>query len=156
MTISPRGLLVAAPALLVLAGSFLMARMSANAVNRTQEKSHDSHELVSLPTEEDEECLHRVGIKLETVDDLLAERITFEEAVLRFASLAGSRDEFQPATSTLTDSSLQRNVEQVLSFARTQARYEPGHYNLILTRIEKEATLLLGEAAGKDDPGIVR
>ena len=129
--------------------------MSMKSVDQTPDKRQLSHESVSAPTEADEECLHRVGIKLETVDDLLAERITFEEAVLR-SHRWGARDDFQPALTSLTDPSLQRHVEQVLSYARTQARYEPARYNAVLARIEKEATLLLTEAAGKNDPAIVR
>jgi uncharacterized protein YlaI len=152
--ISPRVLIGAAPALVVVAGSFLLSRVYVHDQERTAKSAAITNEPVSQPTAADEECQHRLAIKLECTDDLLSGRITFEEAVARFESLIGvQEEEFDPTSS---GSKHQRAIAQALSFARNQARYEAERFQAMLSRIEAEAATLLPASADHGNAPIVR
>ena len=133
MTLSPRALLGAAPALLVVAGSFLLSRACQRDAERpASEAGSFRAETVLLPSPKDEERLHRVALKQEAVDDLLDGRITLEEAASRFE--------------TVSDLTLDLAVHQVLVFARVGANHNRDRYGEALARLEAESTSFLAES----------
>jgi hypothetical protein len=158
VTVSPRALLIIAPALFVVGGSFWLSRADLREINRAVDGRDSVQDgLVLPPGAADEDILHRVALKLEIIDDLFDGRITLQEAVLQFESLneAGGNDSTPDSTAS-NDSSLSRAVAQVLSYARNEARYEPKQRQAAMDRIEAEAVTLLAETTSKADPTLVR
>jgi hypothetical protein len=86
--VSPRALIGVAPAVVVLVGSFWMSRNSARPEPR-EDGSGSHSEVMTRLTPEDEDRLHRVALKEETIDDLIDRRVSLAEAVDRFEMLAG-------------------------------------------------------------------
>jgi hypothetical protein len=141
---SPRALLGAAPAVIVLAGSFVLSRQcqpdSGRADAHGAVASRACAETVLPVTPEDEDRLHRVAIKEETVDDLLDGRLSVEDAVDRFEMLVGSAgpgNRFQGSTTT------ERAVYQVISYARVRCEQEHSRYAAAMARVEAEAEAIL-------------
>jgi hypothetical protein len=148
VTLSPRALLGAAPAVIVLAGSFLLSRTCLSEADRAEGPSAASvgsrGETVQPATAADEDRLHRVAIKDETVDDLLCGRLTFEEAIARFELLAASAEAGDaPSARVGGNTATQRAVYQVLSFARVRANHRDEQYAGPLARVEAEAEAFL-------------
>jgi hypothetical protein len=141
-------LLGVAPALIVVAGSFLLSREYAAEADRARARDEKAGrgqgELVLRPSAEDEERLHRVALKEETVADLLAGRLTLADAVDRFEMLSRSaREGEQPAVSGPAVTDTGRAVHQILSFARVCAAHQPERFGGAVARLESEAEAFL-------------
>jgi predicted component of type VI protein secretion system len=97
-------------------------------------------EVMVSPSAEDQERLHRVALKLETVDDLMDRRITLAEAVERFEALDAAPEALSNIRASLGgNTDAERTLNQVLSFARVRASQQPKRYNAALARLEAEA-----------------
>jgi hypothetical protein len=135
VTLSPRALIGVAPALVVVAGSFLLSRACLRQADRERDADvaavHASGELMVAPSPQDEDRLHRVAVKQETVEDLLNGQMTFAEALDRFEVLTA------PAGSGEADSG--RAVNQLLAYLRIRAGREPERFAGRLAELESEA-----------------
>jgi hypothetical protein len=146
-----RAALCAAPALLVFAGSFLIAdranRPSRNGSDRGPGGS--TQETVVAVSPEDEERLHRLAIKQETAIDLLEGRLTLDQAVTRFMEVScDSPEQMQFVQLHDSESSeRERYLMQVLAHARSHANHARGRYAEVLNRIEEEANARSGAAS---------
>jgi hypothetical protein len=142
VTLSPRALIGVAPALVVLVGSFALSRQYMREVKRAESEvvvRYGGEVLVPLSAE-DQERLHRVALKLETVDDLMDRRITLAEAVEWFEALDATPEALSNIRASLSgNTDAERTLNQVLSFARVRASQQPKRYNAGLARLEAEA-----------------
>jgi hypothetical protein len=147
VTLSPRALLGAAPALIVLSGSFLLSRECLSEANRPERQDRSvvgsRPETVLAATAEDEDRLHRVAIKDETVDDLFCDRLTLEDAVARFEMLTAAAEAGGGSSGGPSGTPTERAVYQVLCFARVQARHKPERFAAPLARLESDAEAFL-------------
>jgi hypothetical protein len=100
-------------------------------------------EVVAWPSPADEERLHRVALKLETIDDLLDGLLSLDQAVERFETLSVSAEtQANLRASVGGDSDGERAVNQVLIFARVRAAQEPQRFAAAIARLESEAKSL--------------
>jgi hypothetical protein len=139
---SPRALLGVAPALVVVAGSFVLSRAclreskSPGAADPTSERS----EIIARPSAEDEERLHRVALKQEAVEDLLNGELTLAETAERFEMLSTSAEaQANLRTSGRVDPDVDPAMSQVLAFARIRAAQDLPRFGTVLARLEAEA-----------------
>jgi hypothetical protein len=148
VTLSPRALLGAVPALIVLAGSFLLSREYLAETDRSNSwadgEARAHGETVQWPTAQDEDRLHRVALKQETVDDLMDGRLTLEEAVARFEMLSAAAESSDSgAVQSPGNTPTERAVHQVLSYAHVRASREAERLVVPLARVESEAEAFL-------------
>jgi hypothetical protein len=142
VTLSPRALIGVAPALVVLVGSFALSRQYMREVKRAESEVVIRYggEVMIPPSAEDQERLHRVALKLETVDDLMDQRITLAEAVERFEALDAAPEALGNMRASLSgDTDAERALNQVISFARVRASQQPKRFNAALARLESAA-----------------
>lgn len=135
---SPRALLGVAPALVVVAGSFVLSRACLHEANNpgAAQAIHVRSEIVERPSAEDEERLHRVALKQEAVEDLLNGELTLAETVERFELLSTSAE----AQANLRSAGHgEPAVNQVLAFARVRAAQDVPRFGATLARLEAEA-----------------
>jgi hypothetical protein len=138
--LSPRALFGVAPALIVFVGSFVLSRQSVrDSVLETADGAVEPSrsETIVWPTAEDEDRLHRVALKQETVDDLLEGRLTLTEAIERFESLTTSDE----AISNLRvsgggETDAERTRNQLMAYARVRVAMEPKRFEAALARLE--------------------
>ena len=135
----PRALVGVAPALVVVAGSFLLGRVCLKQRDELRDKDVDvvavRGETMLWPTKDDEDRLHRVALKQETAEDLLIGRLTLAEAIERYETLAAGADGPQGPG----DTDAERAINQVLSFARIRAAQAPQRYAARKAELESEA-----------------
>jgi hypothetical protein len=141
MFLSWRAAICAAPTVLVLAGSAWLAQRSNTELESAREADPTGGVTVVWPSAEDNERLHRVAVKQETVVDLLDGRLSFDAAAERFWELTSSSPEAlaQLRDKKLGDSDEERVRNQLLVFARVQAARDRGRYAAALARVEDEA-----------------
>lgn len=139
---SPRALLGAAPAVIVVAGSYAMSRacLHDNAAREAAEQNMCVCEVIARPTAGDEERLHRVALKQEAIEDLLNGEITLAETVERFEMLSETPEaKANLRVAGRVDPRRSPAVNQVLAFARIRAAQEPRRFRAVLNWIEAEA-----------------
>jgi hypothetical protein len=138
---SPRALLGVAPALIVAAGSFALARQhDREAALAGAVDPRSPCETVCFPTATDEDRLHRVALKLESAEDLMSGRLTLAEAVERFETWAAAPEaRTNLRTQMRGRSDRERAVNQVVAFVRTRTAQEPARFAAALVRVEAEA-----------------
>ena len=142
---SPRALLGVAPALVVVAGSFVLARHhNREAALAETAESQNCVETVCFVSPRDEDRLHRVALKLETAEDLMDGRLSLDEAVERFETVSAAPESLANLRAALRGrSDRERAVNQVLAFARTRASQEPARFATALARVEADARAFL-------------
>jgi hypothetical protein len=134
VTISPRALLGVAPAAIVLVGSFWMSRSSAR--NELPDDGGGARsELMTGLSLDDQDRLHRVALKEETIDDLVERRVSLAEAVDRFELLAGPVSFLSVPGETRTE----RAVRQIISYVQKKFAKNPDEIAARLAEIESEA-----------------
>lgn len=140
---SPRALLGVAPALIVVAGSFVMSRACLRESGRPVadgDPAADHGEIIALPSTADEDRLHRVALKQEAVEELLDGQLTLAEAAERFEMLSRSAEaRANLRTAGRTDPGADPAVSQVLAFVRVRAATDPRRYAAALARVEADA-----------------
>lgn len=150
---SPRALLGVAPALVVVAGSYVMSRAclheSARPTNDGDLASVQG-EIVALPTTEDRDRLHRVALKQEAVEELLDGQLTLADAVERFEMVSTSAEaRANLRTAGRADPDVDPAITEVLAFARVRAAKDP-RYAATLARLEAEVHSPAGPARVSD------
>lgn len=145
---SPRALLGVAPALLVVAGSIALSRHHDHDAVQDEMLAYQIHgETVEHPSVRDEDRMHRVALKQETVDDLMDGRLTLAEAVERFEAWSSGPEFLANLRLALGGrSDRERSVNQVLSFVRARTSQEPAQFDAALARVEAEARALIADA----------
>jgi hypothetical protein len=139
---SPRALLGVAPALVVVAGSFVLSRACLRESSRpgAADPISERSEIVARPSAEDEDRLHRVALKQEAVEDLLNGELTLAETVERFEMLSTSAEaQANLRSSGLVDPDVEPVVSQVLAFARIRAAQDRPRFGAALARLEAQA-----------------
>ena len=145
---SPRALLGVAPALLVVAGSFALSQHHGRDPAVAQTAAQLNHgETIEYPTARDEDRMHRVALKQETVEDLMDGRLTLAEAVERFETWSSAPDSLANLRASLRGrSDRERAANQVLSFVRVRASQEPARFQAALARVEADVTAFIADA----------
>jgi hypothetical protein len=145
VTLSPRALIGVAPALVVVAGSFVLSRACLHRSDPERDADaaflHASGETVLAPSPEDEDRLHRVAVKQETVEDLLNGQMTFADALNRFETLTASAEDPAQAPG---ETEPERAINQLLSFLRVRANRDHDRYGPRLAELESEARSFQG------------
>ena len=138
---SLRALLGVAPALIVVAGSFALARHHAQESPRAEALAQQLRgETIAPMTREDKDRVHRVALKQETAEDLLTGHLTLAEAVERFELLSSAPRTLEtPRGSLAGQPDRERAVNQVVSFVRVRASMQAAQFEAALARIEAEA-----------------
>ena len=150
---SPRALLGVAPALVVVAGSFVLSRAclressGPGAASQIAERS----EIIARPSAEDEDRLHRVALKQEAVEDLLNGELTLAETLERFEMLSTSAEaQANLRSSGLVDPDVDPVVSQVLAFVRIRAAQDHARFGVVLARLEAQAHSPAGPTRAAD------
>ena len=143
---SPRALLGVAPAVVVVVGSFALARHHDRPDNTDAEFAHNYGEMIEFPSVQDEDRLHRVALKQETVEDLLDGRLALAQAIDRFEAWMSVRESGENVRTLVSGrSDRERAINQMMSFVRIRASQEPARFNVVLARIEAEAASFIAE-----------
>jgi hypothetical protein len=134
---APRAALFAAPALIVLAGSYLIAQHAQSRGDGYENGAPvRGQETVVWVSEEDEERMHRIALKQEAATDLLEGRLTLDETVQRFIDVSAGTE--NPFDNDVVDPR-ERFLMQVIAHIRTIAYHWPGRYDSAVARIVAEA-----------------
>ena len=143
MTISPRALIGALPALLVVVGSLIMSRKVAHEADRTEYSVLVRADELWYPSIEDEDRLHRLALKQETVEDLLDGRLSLQEATERFESFAKLAElDPDPLHQPSDDTNRQRALQQVLAYAHVRANQNPERFASAVKHLDEVAASL--------------
>jgi len=139
-----RALITCAIPILFLAGSLLISHRGQEVVAKSaHQESSSGVETVKPLTLEDEERMNRVALKEETALDLLDGRLTLEEAAAQFLEIASSDPEsLDNMRMAPGDTTEEKSLSQLISYARVQAGRKPDRYADALARIERSAKSL--------------
>jgi len=137
-----RALVAATPVVLVLGGIFVMSREpEQGTLDDSTECTEAMCPSVLRLNGQDEERLHRLALKTETAADMLDGRLSVAEAAARFLELSASDPEslenMREASAGTTDED--KALDQLLKFARVQARREPARYAAAFAQAEQWA-----------------
>lgn len=153
MTLSLRACLGTAPALVVVAGSFLLSRVYFNEVERDRQRrlSPDNlaGETIVGVSAENADRMHRVALKEETVTDLLEGRLSLAAAVQRFEQMARLDENGDIAGARFGGSGTRQILYQIQSFARSQAACFPERLGPQFAQLREEI------ASYTDEPRVI-
>lgn len=144
--LSARSLLFAFPTLMVVSGTFLVARNPEwSGFHSSTEDDRPGAGTMIEATADDENRVQIIVDKQKTANDLLNNRCSLVDATNRFLELNLQRpeatDNLRFAWSGSTD--WMRALRQAVAFARALSRRSPGQFETEMHRIDEEAASLL-------------
>jgi hypothetical protein len=115
----------------------------AGAVGDRQDTASPEMETMLWLSPGDEERMHRVALKQETVLDMLDGRLTVAEAADRFLEVSSSHPEsLEHLRLSPGENDEEKALSQLVTFARVQASRRPQRYEAALARVEQAAKSL--------------
>ena len=135
-----RAVLAWSPAVIVLLGILLLSRNGETSKAEDDRNSSVDEPIIGLSTA-DQDRVHRIALKQETAIDMLDGRFTVEEATQRFLEISASDpeclDHLRRSARGATDDD--KAFNQLMMFARIQARSDPQRFRAALDRAEQVA-----------------